>query len=251
MMRRSFFPSASFFLSLARSAGLRSIIRTDSANVRRVMHPLLLLVLSANAAECSGDIAVVLVNPVAVARANSVVADALMMGGDAGLLGDMSRLITFPLSIGLSNDGWDMARRRIDGWMKEIGIPGEASVWGLSPRRSGWLSLNTATGGVAAADLVQPGDPALQGLFPDERAIYIRVDDPQAAARSATGRGLGMFPASPRLTAQAAVVEALVPVLRSLNVDAFAHVGGGYCAEGPHYHDTRPILDQLVDPTRR
>lgn len=187
---------------------------------------LLGLARSAHAAECTGDLLIVLVDPLAYERANDAVLNAFMSVGDA-VGGGLGGLITFPLSIGSSSDAWRRATENLREWMTDNGVAGTVDT--TAPRRpSGWLVYDNSANQFVQSELVQSRNV----VIPWERineAISVHLDSPHQAVRATTGRGLGWFPKEPHAQANYLVAATLAPWMLQQKMDAFVHLGEGYC----------------------
>ena len=78
------------------------------------------------------------------------------------------------------------------------------------------------------SELVQSRNP----VIPWERineAISVHLDSPHQAVRATTGRGLGWFPKEPHAQANYVVAATLAPWMLQEKMDAFIHLGEGYC----------------------
>lgn len=188
---------------------------------------LLLSLLSLTLAkECTGDVEIVLVDPVATERARDQLSDAVLKGAE--LFGALGTVAKFALSTGLNSDGWLHSQAAISDWMATNGVEGSVELGRLSARDH-WYRLAPDRQTWVEETLIQPGLPRFYGFFPQDTAIFVRIANPRQAIRAATGRGLGWFPPSPRLKAQAAVVQAMVPSMVANHLDAFVSFGEGAC----------------------
>jgi len=192
----------------------------------------LLLATRPAAAECTGDLIVVLVDPQAYKEANDHVLGAITSVGrgisHVPVIGWVGDLINFPLSISsLEAFGW--AQRATQDWMDEMGIEGTVAQRAVPHRPSGWLHFDSGTGQIEPDSLVLSKNPAVFWLDVDI-ALWVHVDRPKQAAKAASGRGIGLFPRSPREQANAAVFNAMATsVMMERHMDAFVHLGEDAC----------------------
>ncbi len=196
-----------------------------------ILASLLLSFSSAYSAECTGDLRIVLVDPLAYKRANDEILDTIMLTGDvvSWVPGgkDLAGVLTFPLTIGSTSDAWRDAKRGILTWMGDNGVHGSISM--VSPgRAAGWMLFDAEEGTLASSPLVEASNPVAFWENQD-MAINVHIDDPRQAAKAVTGRGLGWFPKTPRLKAHTAILEAIAPWMKAKHMNAFAHLGAGFC----------------------
>lgn len=182
-------------------------------------------------AECTGPIQVVLSDPIATARAQDAIADAIMGAAEQAPPGlrELGRLVTFTLGVGLQNDAWTHTRAVLESWMLQEGVPGQVTLASVEDRQ-GWAVYDARDGSLEATEL-RPGNDHFAGLLgPDQTfAINVRVDDPKKVVRHYRARWSTRGTPGKQLKANITVFAVMEPVLAEHGVSAFVHFGEEAC----------------------
>ena len=192
----------------------------------------LALTAAASAAECTGDIEIVLQDAVKTDRDNDRTLDGVLTVIDL-IPFDLDLVAKLALHPGLKSDAWKDAGRWVADDIAKLGVDGTVAVGGLRIRSeltgAGWLwmdgghPLNAGSLiGASPDDLAKPFD-----FTPF--ALYVHLNDPVAAAR-AVGRPVGATKL-PHLTANLNVVLALYQPMMQQYMFSWVHPGGDACGE--------------------
>ncbi len=181
--------------------------------------------------ECTGPVQVVLSDPIATARAQDAIAEAIMGTAEQAPPGlrQLAQVVTFTLGVGLQNDAWTQTQTILESWMHGEGLPGAVTLAGVEDRQ-GWWIFDARDGTLEPTEL-RPGNDHFAGLFgPDQTyAINVRVDDPKKVVRYYRTRGLTRGLPGKQLKANVTVFSVMEPVLVEHGVSAFVHFGEEAC----------------------
>lgn len=182
-------------------------------------------------AECTGPIQVVLSDPIATARAQDTIADAIMGASEIAPPGlrELGRLVSFTLGVGLQNDAWSNTQTAIERWMLNEGVPGAVTLASVEDRQEWWL-FDSLDGSLKPTEL-RPGNDHFAGIFgPNQTfAINVRVDDPAKVVRYYRTRRSMRGLSGKQLKANVTVFQVMEPVLVEHGVSAFVHFGEEAC----------------------
>lgn len=167
-------------------------------------------------ADCYGDVAIRIDNPVAFEK--SLDDGANLASAVVGLLPGVSSVAGFVLSQGLASDGLRHAAALVAKDLREAGVV--ADVWlARQPTRSGWVS-------VGPSSYIPGGGDMMNDLMGDTPNILVRIRDPQAAARSLRLNGAdGRYGGAANELALAYLNGRFI----SYRLVGEGHTGAGYC----------------------